>query len=198
MLTNELPRTLRQLQSFKRSKTDIDTICMYIKSALGTINHICSLQGPKQNDKNYTEGAIKSTYSYLSDSEKQRLSSQAMLVCDNDIRLLKPVILSLSNQRKMNILDLGCADGYLTKRLFNAFSEHINMIVGIDPEEKCIAIANENADNTNVFRRVEFETVQFEVTVKSIMYGLGIVSFDLIFPHWCYIIYLIRFSFYEE
>lgn len=86
-----LPRTLRQLQRFERRSANIEQICNYILGALGRSE---AKSTPKyyenQNPQSIRNESAKpfSTYSYLDDKEKERLSSQARLISDNDIEVL--------------------------------------------------------------------------------------------------------------
>lgn len=175
MEPSELPRTLRQLQCFERDKCSLDSICLYIANAIGVKTSIPHSVSAAQKT---TKG---SSYSFLQDREAERLSSQARLVCDNDVELLTPIINELSKDRKINVLDIGCADGYLTRLVFGKFEDKINCLVGVDHEQHCIDIANSNSNEPYHFSRIELETEDFEEKLSLIIREYNIEEFDLIF-----------------
>lgn len=174
MTTNDLPRTLRQLQSFESKKWTIDQICEHVISALGRRNAVSSagqLAAP----------AKKSTYTYLSDNEASRLVSQAQLVCDNDVALLLPIIKKLSAKHKINVLDIGCSDGYLTRKIFNSFANKINLVVGIDIEKACIVKAQEDSSSIYKYFQIDIESEDCESELNRVLAECKIESFDLVF-----------------
>lgn len=172
MNTIELPRTLRQLQCFEKNKISLTEICDYVCSAIGKNNNTMEQVGNEINLE---------TYSYHEDREAERLSSQARLVYENDLEILTPIIAELTKNGRINILDVGCADGFLTKLLFGNFNDRINCLVGLDRDTKCISIANKVNERNYHFYTVEFEDSSFENRIKEIMRKEGIESFDLVF-----------------
>ena len=173
----ELPRALRQLQCFERSKWSISEVGRYILNALGGTKPAEALRESPQ-DFSQISGSV---YSYLSDKEASRLSSQARLVLGNDIDLLRPIIDELSQKNRVNVLDLGCADGYLTVKVFDSFKDKLNLVVGVDHEEACIKTAREQFGAPYHFDKVELEAESFENNLKSILTDLGIMQVDLVF-----------------
>lgn len=176
MDTAELPRTLRQLQCFEADKCSINDICQYVENALEQ-SRVSTVNLPVSGHHNKQ----KSTYSFLQEKESVRLTSQADLVYANDIELLTPVIDALSATRKLNILDVGCANGYLTKRVFEKYEDKIQHVVGIDKEITCINIASQEYSNPYIFGQVDLENDAFEEHLSRIMHENDIDSFDLVF-----------------
>lgn len=177
---SELPRTLRQLQCFEKSKVQIDEIVRYIKNALRMENDSSKNIVPeKVNVKQ--KNRIFSTYSYLQNNEAKRLTSQAQLVVDNDIELLNSIIHSLSKNGKISVLDIGCANGYLTEKIFENFSDKIEVVLGIDHEQMCVNEANNRNKPLFKYELVELESMAFEEQLKSAMNKHHIEKFDLIF-----------------
>ncbi len=174
MGTLELPRTLRQLQCFEKKRDTLQEICDFICSAAGISKTVGSHKVDNKDIKPVT-------YSYHEDREAERLSSQARLVYENDVELLTPVVTELSKNRKINILDVGCADGYLTKLIFEKFSDKIQCLIGIDRDKECITIANNRGVENFHFYQIEFETISFEQKIRELMQQEKIESFDLVF-----------------
>lgn len=179
MSPSDLPRTLRQLQTFERRLFTVEKICDYVNNALGKKPSLSVGLDSKQS--NSIHQAARSTYSYLSENEAKRLSSQAQLVCENDIKLLTPIIRSLSATRPINILDVGCADGFLTRRIFDSFAGSVNCVVGVDRESVCVAKANENAAEYYHYFQMDVESDKLEAELKCAMEKCNIDSFDLVF-----------------
>lgn len=174
----DLPRTLRQVQTFDASREQIESICEYIVAALnfGIENNIdIKDTNILSLDKNVSK------YSSVKNNEPVRLSYQADTLYKNDVNLLKPIIEKLSSKKKINVLDIGCANGYLTNKLFNNFSDSINLVVGIDHEKDCIMEAKHNFSKQFCFYNVEVESDDLENKLGEIVEENNIESFDLVF-----------------
>jgi len=175
MSTMQLPRTLRQLQSFERKTGDCSEITSFILNALGRSS------SPSHNQKTTNIKRGRSTYSFLDDKEKERLTSQAKLVEDNDVKLFKELLAEKSPE-SLNVLDLGCADGYLTKRIFDNFSDRIKNVVGVDYQESCINDAKASIkDSKYSFIQLDLEGGDWSRTLEEAMCALGIQKFDIVF-----------------
>ena len=173
MSTHELPRTLRQLQSFNRKKGDCSEITSFVMNALG--------RSTKVNDNNKTTNRGRSAYSFLDDKEKERLTSQAKLVEDNDVRILSE-LLSDSTKNQINVLDLGCANGYLTNSIFSNFDDTIINVVGVDYQESCIKDAKDTINNSKyTFVQLDLEGSDWTERLEETMRELNISKFDVIF-----------------
>ncbi|MBR3597834.1 MAG: methyltransferase domain-containing protein [Clostridia bacterium] len=171
----DLPRTLRQVQTFDASKDEIINICDYISNSLGYTNIISEKDILHKNlNKEH------SNYSAIEGKESKRLINQADSVFKNDLEIISPLIRNLSKNRKINVLDLGCANGYLTSRLFNHFSGKINTIIGIDHEQKCIDNAKELYGEPYAFYHLDLEAEAFEDELERIMEKHNIDAFDFV------------------
>ncbi len=175
ILASDLPRTLRQLQVFEADKWDVEKICTYISNALGYKSE------PAHTLSNTSKAKGLSVYSVLEKNESARLVNQAKLVYDNDMELLTPLISVLSSDKKINVLDIGCANGYLTKQIFGNFNDNINKVIGVDYEVKCVEKAKENAAESYKFYQIDVESNAFEEDLQQIMDDNGIDKFDLVY-----------------
>ena len=72
-------------------------------------------------------------------SEQERLKIQSDRHREFDLKILKRVI--SEKQGTINVLDIGCADGYATYSRFSKF-DNIDNVIGIDKSDKLISRAN--------------------------------------------------------
>ena len=108
-----------------------------------------------------------STYSYKMD--KERLRVQADLLIDLDKRAIKQAINHIGKTEHIKVLDVGCADGYVSS---NRFSDYVSVsALGIDISEDAVESAKR-----------EFSSNQLDFKVHDIESSdLSIGKFDIIF-----------------
>lgn len=124
-------------------------------------NKISSTFAPDKKEKS------PSIYSY--DMDRERLRLQADLLAELDKSAISKAISHLKERKNINVLDVGCADGYVTSTRFNNF-DNIS-VLGIDISEDAIKSA-----------RNEFSSESLKFEVHDIEESkLKIGSFDLIF-----------------
>lgn len=171
--TNQLPRTLRNVQSFDRLENGLERTVEFILNYFG-LNNINSVA---------TIG--RSSYSYNEGNEKERLKLQSYLECKVDLQLI-PEELSRIGKDNIAVLDLGCSTGYVTNKLFGS-QEHIGKVIGIDKFPECIDDFNSEYESST-FKSycMDVESDNFLDSIKSIMDSENIDSFDFVYSALCF------------
>ena len=111
--------------------------------------------------------ASASTYSYKMD--KERLRVQADFLVNLDKKAIKKAINYSGSSRRLKVLDVGCADGYVTSNRFSDY-EFIS-VLGIDISEDAV----KSAKNEFCSKSLKFRTHDIELS------DLDIGKFDIIF-----------------
>lgn len=167
----ELPRTLRQLKCFEKNKCTCEDVAGFVINAL---RHNESVSGGQ------TQTMPRSLYSFLDDKEKERLMSQALLVADNDIKLLSEYMQSMPS--KLNVLDLGCSNGFLTQKIFSNFEDRIEHVIGLDYQQSCIDDATSTIHSSLYsFYSLDLESSSWTQDLEALMQRHQIQKFDVIF-----------------
>ena len=113
---------------------------------------------------------VESTYDYITDEERLRI--QADILLDFDINVINKAIDKLMNQyNNLNVLDLGCADGYVT---YSRFKENINIktIHGVDKNPEAITKAKQNINDTKFyFSHLDFEEKEIDFSEYQIVFS---------------------------
>ena len=134
---------------------------------------------PAKSFETRLDGTFASSYSATASVEYLRLKLQALNTRDADM----PAIEYVKNHtpfEKYNIIDFGCAFGYVTKDRFKDFT--LSTIIGVDINKKCIDFANENNDNDRFhFEVLDLEADDFDEKMNEIKRTYGIESFDIMF-----------------
>lgn len=118
-----------------------------------------------------------SIYDATYGDEFDRLKIQAENSLSSDMTVLKKYI---DNKKQYNVLDVGCAYGFVGKTRFNG--EQFSNIIGIDINKKCISKAKElNADTRFSYYTADIESEDFENRLQSIKKEHNIEKFDIIY-----------------
>lgn len=126
----------------------------------------------------YLEHVTQSGYSSSYKPETKRLKLQQQYSREIDMNTFSYVLEKLGNQKKLNALDFGCADGLVTKLRFGSFDRFLN-VIGIDKNEDAV----KSAENDDIF---SFYSIcagnpDFEEKLKAVMKEKQIEAFDLVF-----------------
>ncbi len=116
-------------------------------------------------------------YKYKAIPDRTRLSSQLRSYYKFDIAAIEEA----SGKREgLNVLDLGCAFGELTKSRFDG--RKFNKVIGVDLNKSAIAEANERTAEWEKYRfyALDLES-DFLPKLNEIMAENGINKFDLVF-----------------
>lgn len=172
---NDIPRSLRNYQTFSIDSSTVNDVCDFIKNFL---------KKPNQNNSNHferslTTGKLASSYSAETKAELKRLKIQADNTHDADMNAINYVLDHL-NKDHLNIVDLGCAYGFVTKDRFANIQNAT--VLGLDKSSQLIAFAKENNafDNAN-YEVFDLEDEDFEEKIEDLMAKYQIDKFDIIF-----------------
>lgn len=121
-------------------------------------------------------------YSSSYGTEKERLLLQANFFQEIDRRHINYTLGQIKDNNKVNILDIGCAQGYLTLKHFSQRSD-LNQVIGVDVNGESILDAKNNSREINNinFYVIDLESETFEKKIKRIMEKHNISNFDYIF-----------------
>lgn len=116
-----------------------------------------------------------SIYEFDFTNESERLKSQGSRYDDENQRILDMYL----NKNNYTVLDVGCAQGYVTRQAFR--KAKYTKVVGIDISESAIEQANKNNKNSKFsFYRLDIESPTFMEEMQGIMKQKGIKGFDVV------------------
>lgn len=168
----ERPMALRNYETFLLGIDPESKIIDFVEKILKQHHHNPAVETIKQNVK------INSTYNAASYNEHERLRIQAEATRPADMPAIEYAMKRL-NLPKYNVLDLGCAFGYVVKDRFDDIDNV--KVIGVDHNENCIKYANENSDPEKYsFHKVNIEGADFEENLSRIMREQNISSFNII------------------
>lgn len=167
------PIALRNQETFCCDKDDVSKVVEFIKNHLNR-GQKSDFQEPKTRDD-----GIHSSYNPTAHNEHRRLKIQAENTRAADMPAIYYAMDDLKGKKKINVLDLGCAYGYVTKDRFGEF-DNVS-VLGIDKQEACIEYAKKynKPDNFN-YAVVTVEDPSFQDEMERVMEENGIESFDII------------------
>ena len=114
-------------------------------------------------------------------AEKKRLHLQEKYSRELDDINLATAKKLMGKSDNLTALDIGCADGYVTKRRLNK-ENGFTATIGIDRSEKAINSANKNAgDDIFSFYCLDVESADFSTRLEAILNLSEIKSFDVIY-----------------
>ncbi len=171
---NEKPLAFRNNETFLIEKDSLDSVVEFVKKNLSKQNNGSSFS----YNKEVKNTKLDSTYAPSKYKEQQRLLTQAQNTRAADMPAINYVF-DIFNGKEVNVLDLGCAYGYVT---YNRFKDFKNAkVLGIDRNEKCIEMARvKNKDDNFTFEVFDLEDESFIFSMKEYMEEHNIPKFDLI------------------
>ena len=120
-------------------------------------------------------------YSPTEYNEAKRLSIQGEYPLDVDMKAFKQALRMLPKKDNLIALDVGCANGEITRSRFGAFSV-FNKVIGIDADANVIQQAkNEGDGNTFEYHQLNIEDKQLEIRLADILEANDATGFDVIF-----------------
>ena len=172
----KIPRSLRGYETFSTENHTVKDVASFVVNFLKNAETKTS---KTDGAKSVVTGMSASSYKADAGHEFRRLKIQADYTKPADMPALNYVF-SKIDKSKINILDAGCAYGFVTKDRFSGVENAFT--VGLDVNEKCLDYARKNnsADNI-VYEYCHFEAEDFEETVEAVMQKYGIESLDIIF-----------------
>ena len=171
----KIPRCLRGFETFNVDEHDVKAVVDFAETYLN------NLRGVDQShvEKSLTTGKMASTYKPNYGKEFSRLEIQARNTKPADMPAIN-YVLEKMNKSKVNILDLGCAYGYVTKDRFGDIPN--SFIMGVDINKDCLEYAKiHNGGDNIVYEPLAFEDDDLEENLCVLMQKYNIQSFDIMF-----------------
>lgn len=165
------PLALRNFETFLTDCDSPEKVADFVMSILSRIEAAKpKLQLPK-DDKTH------SSYNPAEHKEHNRLKIQARNTKPADMPALSYVFEKLGG-KKANVLDVGCAYGYVTTDRFSGI-ENVE-VYGVDRQQECIDFAAANAPAHFHYFCADIEKPEFVDTVEAYAEEQGFEKFDLI------------------
>ncbi len=120
---------------------------------------------------------------HRSDDKKEvkRLHLQERFGRELDTKLIGKALKAIGKKQGIRVLDVGCADGYVTERRFTP-GKGFAKVVGIDRNENVIRRAREGVkDGAFIYEQMDVEREDFPDRLRAVMALNGIEAFDVIF-----------------
>lgn len=165
------PLAIRNTESFCTDTDSVSKVAEFIKA---NINREVS----EKPQIKFSSDKTHSTYDPAAHEELMRLRIQAENTRDADMPALNYVFEEFAG-RPVNVLDAGCAFGYVTYDRFKGFENAT--VFGIDKQGKCIerAVSAGFGERFN-FRQMDLESPTFVSDMTEHMAQIGVEKFDLI------------------
>lgn len=178
----DVPLAIRHYQSFSVSVDPVEKLADYIVRQLA---HFIDKKepDPQKRPEESADGRIlekqKSNYDPAFADEERRLAIQAANTRGADMPAIEEALASFKD-RKIFILDAGCAYGYVGKDRFHNFDNVT--VLGVDVSAKAVEKARSlNKDDRFLYEVLDLESPTFKNYLQAIMTKHGIPSFDVIF-----------------
>ncbi len=126
---------------------------------------------------NYLKHITNSGYSSTFKPEQRRLRLQAQYSTELDRQVFQYALERLP-RRPLVGLDLGCADGTVTRKRFGCF-DRFETVIGVD--KNADAIAATQSDGVYRFRVADAESDDFETAMEQVLADAGVDGVDLVF-----------------
>lgn len=175
----DVPRSLRNYQTFQIDGSDINDVVSFIQKFLGETNSQ-GIPVYQKEEISLVTGKHMSSYRAELKTELKRLRIQSKNTREPDMNAIEYVLKKLPHLDQINILDMGCAYGFVTKDRFSFIPNA--KVVGIDRSEKLVQYANENSMfNGASYHVIDLEDEEVIENIEEIMEERGIEKFDIIF-----------------
>lgn len=170
----EYPRSIRTNQSFPWTEDGVFQIVEIIRNYF---------KSDRKNDWIGTTNKERkkgSSYNYKVGDEKRRLKVQAKLECEKD-KVAIAELISKINRSKINVLDVGCSMGSLTKLIFGGYKDKVN-VLGVDKFKECIDGFNSlfQCDNFHA-ELLNLDESDWTSRLEAMMRARGIDKFDIVY-----------------
>ena len=173
--TNDLPRSLRTFEAFTVEEGH-EKIVAFI------VNCLKKAAGGKERsfEKSLVTGKRASTYNPATAKELRRLKIQSDNTRPADLPAIEKALSGLSDKKEINVLDAGCAYGFVTEDRFGG--DPRLRVLAVDRSDACLEYARaHSAAATRSYEHLDLESEDFEEEAAALMEKHGIPSFDLVF-----------------
>lgn len=165
------PLALRNFETFLTDRDSSEKVADFVQSILGR------LEESKPRAQVISDDKTHSSYNPAQHKEHTRLKIQARNTRDADMPAISYAFEKFGG-KKVRVLDVGCAYGYVTTDRFSGF-DNVE-VYGMDREQKCIDFACENAPENFYYFCADLESSNFVDTVDEYIEARGFEKFDLI------------------
>lgn len=175
---SDVPRAIRHFQSFDVQKNNVDEVADFV---FNTLKKYAPQTEAQTTQLTYDNAKHASAYSSDSESELYRLKIQGRNLRQADMPAVNEAYLKLGEgKRKLYVLDLGCAYGFVGRDRFATWDNAL--ILGVDISNNVVLKARElNSDSRFVYEELNLEADDYKQRLRELMQKYGIPSFDLIF-----------------
>ncbi len=175
----DVPRSLRNYQTFQIGVSSNGEVVDFVKKFLKTEERKETFSYQKE-EISLSTGKHLSSYRAEIKSELKRLKIQAVNTREPDNIAIKYVLDHMPQKETVNILDMGCAYGFVTKDRFSKIENA--KVVGVDRSEKLIEYAKEKS----MFEGASYHVLDLEDNdlldnLEEIMENENVEKFDIIF-----------------
>lgn len=175
----DVPRSLRNYQTFQIDISTFKDVIDFIKHFLSSIDDE-KTQEYSSEAVSLVTGKHMSSYRAELKSELKRLKIQSDNTREADNIALKYILENMPEKEQINILDMGCAYGFVTKDRFSKIPNA--KVVGVDRSQELIQYANEKSMFENCsYYVVDLETEETIEQLEQIMEEQDIEKFDIIY-----------------
>ena len=175
----DVPRSLRNYQTFQIGINSNGEVVDFVRKFLKTEDKKESF-ALHHEEVSLSTGKHLSSYKAEIKSELKRLKIQALNTREPDNNAIKYVLDHMPPKENINILDMGCAYGFVTKDRFSKIPGA--KVIGVDRSEKLIEYAKENSmfENSSYYV-LDLENEEMMDNLEEIMEKENIEKFDIIF-----------------
>ena len=173
---SDVPRSLRAYETFIVGVHSAQTVVDFVIKCL---SKFAEFKDIAKTEKSVVTGKAVSSYNPAAGKEFRRLKIQAKNTRDADMPAIDYVVKRIGKPN-LNILDAGCAYGYVTHDRFASFDT--SKVLAVDVSDKCLQYAREHNPDDNIFyEKLNLESENFEDELEELMDKHGIDKFDIIF-----------------
>lgn len=176
----DVPRSLRSYQTFQIDLSPISDVINFVKNFLHSHEEKKDANALDHEEISLSTGKHLSSYRAEAKTELKRLKIQAINTREPDNNAINYVLEKLGDKEEINILDMGCAYGFVTKDRFSKIKNA--KVVGVDRSDKLIEFASTNSMFENAsYHVIDLEDEEVVENIEEIMEERGIEKFDIIF-----------------
>lgn len=165
------PISLRNFETFFTDRDSNDKVADFVQSIIARIEANEPKVQMTKSDKTH------SSYNPAQHKEHTRLKIQARNTRNADMPAISYAFERLG-EKKVRVLDVGCAYGYVTADRFSGFENA--EVYGMDREQKCIDFATSNAPKNFHYFCADLEKADFVESVEEYTRQYGFEKFDII------------------
>ncbi|MCI5961575.1 MAG: methyltransferase domain-containing protein [Ruminococcus sp.] len=179
ILRRDRPIALRNLESFACDRDEAGRVVEFVKNILSRPENAAEGTGTPAGREHIPDGETHSSYNPTAYREHTRLKIQAENTRDADMPAIRYALDGLKGKETVNVLDLGCAYGYVTRDRFGGIPGL--RVFGVDRQQACVDYANaHNRPDNFTYATMDVEAPDFADRMTAAMEEWGVEKFDLV------------------